>query len=62
MSLVDQIGILGFPIAVSVYLLYERTQNDKANREDRSAATIALNKNTEILSGLKTLIEERIEK
>ncbi len=47
------IGQYVFPVAVAIYLLYERTTTTKG-------FTAALNNNTQVLVELKTLIKERL--
>jgi len=59
------IGTLGFPIAVSVYLLYTINRNHKENREDKNKTiemvTRSINNNTIALTKLTTLIKERVD-
>lgn len=47
---IDLIGSIGFPIFVSVWLLYERTKTTKE-------FTQAISENTKVLGQLKQLIE-----
>ena len=49
------IGQLAFPVAVTAYLLIERSKTTKGFTE-------ALNNNTIALTELKTLIRERLQK
>ena len=66
MSSIEQlVGTLGFPIAVSIYLLYSMNRNHKENREDKNktieTVTKSLNNNTVALTKLTTLIEKRVD-
>ena len=58
-------GTLGFPIAVSIYLLYSMNRNHKENREDKNKTieivTKSLNNNTVALTKLTALIEARVD-
>ena len=59
------VGTLAFPIAITVYLLVERNNIRKENREDKinttKMFTDAFNENTRILAELKILIQERLK-
>ena len=66
MSSIEQlVGTLGFPIAVSIYLLYSMNRNHKENREDKNktieVVTKSINNNTVALTKLTTLIEKRVD-
>lgn len=53
-ELTNLIGTLGFPIAVSAYLLYERSKNTQSMKE------LIINNNM-ILRDLKELIKEKLK-
>jgi len=63
-SLETLIGQYVFPIAVTGYLLVERSQNAKKDREDRNNNALIMSKAlkdfTTALTELKTIIKERI--
>ena len=66
MSSIEQlVGTLGFPIAVSIYLLYSMNRNHKENREDKNktieTVTKSINNNTVALTKLTALIEKRVD-
>ena len=64
-GLEQTIATLGFPVAVSLYLLYERAKVRIESREDKNRTidmvAEALTNNTEALVELKTLIQERLK-
>ena len=49
-NFVQFIQTLGFPIAVAVYLLYDRSKADQLHKEEMAAMTEAVNNNTNVLS------------
>lgn len=59
------IGQLGFPIAVSVYLLYERTKTFKETKEqetkDRTVLIEIIKSNTVANTELKSVIQKLCE-
>jgi len=51
---IELIGSLGFPIFISVWLMYQNSKKDKDIAQ-------ALDRNTEVLTELKTVIEKVIK-
>lgn len=49
-TFVQFIQTLGFPIAIAVYLLYDRSKADQLHKDEMAAMTAALNNNTNVLS------------
>lgn len=49
-TFVQFIQTLGFPIAIAVYLLYDRSKADQLHKDEMDAMTAALNNNTNVLS------------
>ena len=49
-TFVQFIQTLGFPIAIAVYLLYDRSKVDQLHKDEMQKMTEALNNNTNVLS------------
>lgn len=49
-TFVQFIQTLGFPIAIAVYLLYDRSKLDQLHKDEMQKMTEALNNNTNVLS------------
>lgn len=54
--LIQFISQVGFPIAVSAYLLYQNQQEEDAHKKEMMALVNALNNNTNAITKLETII------
>lgn len=62
-ELVQAISTVGFPIVMSVILLYELRENSKQHKEETDKLSETLQNNTVVLMQLKQLLEDKtIEK
>lgn len=62
-ELVQAISTVGFPIVISVILLYELRENSKQHKEETDKLSETLQNNTVVLMQLKQLLEDKtIEK
>ena len=61
-QIVDLILAVGFPAFTFIAMLKLYNDTRKENREDRTQMTKALNENTNVISELKIIIQERLKK
>lgn len=60
-EILSAITTVGFPIVMTLLLLYMYREQDKTHKEEMDKVTEALNNNTQVLSNLKELLEIKLE-
>lgn len=59
-DVITAISTVGFPIVITLLLLYMNREQDKAHKEEMEKVTTALNNNSLIVAQLKELLEIKL--